>query len=312
MGNTEFKVKATGTGFEALQQKTAKLIKEATKGVEGQVKGFAALKKEAGGYKDQVKSLTDQLKVLAEVQLKTTRALAGVKKGTDAYKQLKAHLKGVGEEAKRVQQSVKLLDTAFRDQAKSSGAFGQGFLQGATPGAMAPYLQRGPGAFRQAAGMTAGRAARGMAGGAASMAGAPFTGLQGIQQGLAGIPVVGGMLAGQLGTSMQYGQQALQYRQTQMSAFPQFGGNRRTLQEIRQRQSALGDYSKQKIDERVEAARKSAVENYTPTAAALQRGRRQYHREVRMPGEKFSGSSARAATSSATVPPCARSDMILV
>lgn len=93
------------------------------------------------------------------------------------------------------------------------GSFTQGVLQGAGFG---PYLQRGPGMFRQAAGMSVGRAAGGMARGAAAM---PFRGLGGLAEGLGSLPG-GGLVGSALETAVGTAESQLGFQQALLG----FGG----------------------------------------------------------------------------------------
>lgn len=78
------------------------------------------------------------------------------------------------------------------------GAFTQGLAQGLGFG---PFLQRGPGMTRQAAGMAVGGVMR-----------APFAGLGGLAQGLANIPGIG-LMAGPVQAALQGAQENLQLMQ---------------------------------------------------------------------------------------------------
>jgi hypothetical protein len=100
-------------------------------------------------------------------------------------------------------------------QPAAQGGFMQGVLQG---GGFGPFLQRGPGMYRQAAGMGIGRMGRGFAGGAASM---PFRGLAGVSQGLMSIPG-GGLVSAALSNAMGTASSQLQYQTARLG----FGGYR--------------------------------------------------------------------------------------
>ena len=150
--------------------------------------------------KRNVRQMAGLSKHLKEV----TKALQGMSKaakqiGTLADKLKKAsdNAKGVGDNARRANAELK------------KGAFTQGFAQGMGVG---PFLQRGPGMRRQAAGMVAGGAMRG----AAAM---PVRGSQAFAQGLASIP--GG---GLVGAAMQNAFGAFQSALAQEAGITGLGG----------------------------------------------------------------------------------------
>lgn len=198
--------------------------------------GFPKLAGEAAGYAKQVTDLTKKLEGLANQQVATLREMEGTDAASDAYKELAKNLDHVRDRTSKVREEMRALREAnkqaaaeveryTRDRAQGRGAFSQGLLQGALPGGL---IQRGPGALQQAAGTAIGAGARGLAydrprtilGGLAS---SPFTGISGIAQGLAGIPVVGGMLAGQLQTTAGFAGMALQRQSMLRGLAPQLG-----------------------------------------------------------------------------------------
>lgn len=91
----------------------------------------------------------------------------------------------------------------------SKGAFSQGFLQQVGFG---PFLQRGPGMRRQAAGMMAGQMFR-----------APFAGTAGLTQGIANIPGVG-LMAGPMQAALQGASQFRNIQRLQMQIAASGGG----------------------------------------------------------------------------------------
>ena len=154
------------------------------------------------------RDLERQLGTLTSTQMKLSKALTGVEKGTEAYKKLKDQIKGVREETDLVSRSMEQLDRIQSRAARQQQALGrqaqQGRLRnfgaGAAQGAgIAQYIPSGPGMGARIAGA-------GVVGGvrrAAGIAAAPFTtpGVAGLAQGLAGIPLVGGFAAGALNTA---------------------------------------------------------------------------------------------------------------
>lgn len=102
-------------------------------------------------------------------------------------------------------------------------SFMTGLVQGA---GVADYIPPNLKMARYAAGQAAGRTVRGGVGaGWGFTGGAAFQGAAGAAQGLAGIPVVGGMLAGQFSNLMGAAQEAMAYQETkyQMEKFRGFG-----------------------------------------------------------------------------------------
>lgn len=193
------------------------------------------LSEEARAYMKQMDALEGRLGDIAGEQMRLVKALGAVEEGTEAYAQFERELKSTERESRNVERQIRLMTQLHKDEASAvrqvrqemqqmQGAFRQGFMQGAV---QMPFLQRGPGAARQAMGMIAGRGVRGAAGapiaaGRAAM-GAAFTGVGGLAQGLAGIPVVGAAAAGQLQTAAGYAQQALGFEQQMMAAAPYLG-----------------------------------------------------------------------------------------
>ena len=236
--NAKVVISAKAQGFEEAQRKIVdaqkttinnqKVLEQATKKAQEAAdkfyKGFSANVSKLT-YKDYIKelnSLDNQLGSVAKQQISVMKALQETKEGTDEYKALNLEVKALENTYNKVTKAQNLLTRAFKEHAiearkaeQSSGAFTQGLLQGAVPSAA--YLQRGPGAARQAAGAYIGAHGRQMAGGMASM---PFTGASGLSQALAGIPVVGGFLAGQLQTGMGYAHSAMQAQQSRLGLAP--------------------------------------------------------------------------------------------
>jgi exonuclease VII small subunit len=193
---------------------------------------MATLSDTAKAYHSQVTELESELEKLSRQQLKLGRALGETEKGTEAYKDLEEEMKGVEDRGRQVTRTIRNMEQAFSAEAKAvrqvrqemqqmRGAFTQGLLQGAI---QAPFLQRGPGAMRQAAGLAVGRGARAGAarvgGMGRALAGTPFTGMGGLARGLGGIPIVGEALAGQLQTAVGFAGMALQAEQQRIQAAP--------------------------------------------------------------------------------------------
>jgi len=140
-----------------------------------------------------------------------------IKKMEDSLSQLKSEYKSTTAEVKNLtkelEKQAKLAAKSQR-QTQGQGAFTQGLAQGGfAPGA---FLQRGPGMGRQMAGMAVGR---GLVGAKAGFGGS-FTGVQGLQQFLGSIPMVGGFLSGQVGKLAGYSQQAIGYQKTKLGVSP--------------------------------------------------------------------------------------------
>lgn len=83
---------------------------------------------------------------------------------------------------------------------RASGSFTQGLLQGALPES---FIERGPGAYRQAAGVLAGRTARQTVGAAADFVMSAGRGPEAVAGAVGQIPFVGGLLAHGLGAGIQ-------------------------------------------------------------------------------------------------------------
>ena len=123
-----------------------------------------------------------------------TKALQGMSKAAREVGTLADKLKKASDNAKGVGESARRANAEFK-----KGAFTQGFAQGMGVG---PFLQRGPGMRRQAAGMVTGGAFRG----AAAM---PVRGSQAFAQGLASIPG-GGLITAAMQNALGTFQSAVQ------------------------------------------------------------------------------------------------------
>jgi len=184
------------------------------------------------GFRDATRDVERQLVTLTREQVKLTKQLEGIEKGTKAFKDMKEQIKGVADQTKVAMSALSNLDRmqqrGIRQAETSSGRrFGQGLAQGA---GVAQYIPTRPGMGAQIAGAT-------LAGGirrAASMAAAPFTmpGIGGLSQGLSGIPLVGGMAAGAIQQAAAAYQSTVQFDKARMQNMyfanaPQARANRR-------------------------------------------------------------------------------------
>jgi len=275
---TDLIIRAKAEGFQQVQQKAAQISGAAAKAVNEQISGFKRIEKSTSAFKAEVKELEGALDGLAKQQLVTVRAMEQVGKGTDEYKKLKEVLDDLNDQYQVQERRLQATNRALKEQAVTQrdlarGSFGQGLLMGAAP--ELGFIQRGPGMRRQVAGQVMGRMGRGFAM-------APFGGVGGLQQALAGIPVVGGMLAGQLGTAMGFTQGALglQGQQLQAASLIAGGGAAARIRAARARGMAgvrAGEFAPEggfltqaEIQSRAEAMRRTAEEQ-APTLTAAQR-----------------------------------------
>jgi hypothetical protein len=141
-----------------------------------------------------------------------------------ALSKMRTQLSGLKQNYKDATKEVDKLSKALDRQGEAiarnaekqqkRGAFIQGLAQGGFSPAM--FLQRGPGMPQQMAGMALGRTFRtGMAG-----VGGAFTGVQGFQQFLGSIPLVGGFLSGQVGKLAGYADKNINYQRTKLEMAP--------------------------------------------------------------------------------------------
>jgi hypothetical protein len=215
-------------------------------------KEFDALDKM--NFKDvqkQIGNVQDHLTELHKEQAAVTSVMRemGDKSGP-AYDKLKDYLKTVTAESKTAQRQVENLTKAFREQSKEAdraareaeqrrGAFAQGLAQGGLP-FPAPFLQRGPGMGRQAAGMAVGMGVMGAGRAARGVGAAAFGGVQGMAQGISSIPIVGGALAGQFTAAAGYAQQNIAWQRAKLAQAPYTEG----IGEIMGRRRYLASRSK--------------------------------------------------------------------
>jgi len=234
-------------GFEKALRQTLGLNKAALADLKKQAAQFVTMQAEVKGLEKQLGSLVKQELELAKTMSKVDDKSSG------RYRKMQTDLKAVQEQSRNLNRIINLQKQAYsgtadaaqrlnraqsqirqqqaREAQQSRWAGMQGFMQGAAPGMAPLFLQRGPGMWRQAAGMAAGGMVRGAAG-------APFAGVAGMQQAMASIPIIGGAAAGQLGAAAGFTQQALAYQRQRVEAFPfvQPAPSRR-VQRIRARQA---------------------------------------------------------------------------
>lgn len=218
--STDILINAKAKGFREAQSAAAKFTREAAKGSQAQAKATKSAEKE-------LKRLGESMGTLTAKQVKLSRQMEGVKKGSAEYKKLNTELKGVNQEYTRMDRTARKLTQVLNDQtraakqaaqAQAKGSFTQGFLQGAVPGA--GLIQRGPGAFRQAAGTMAGQT---VSGARQSITGGAFRGVGGVVQGISQIPGAG-FIAGQLQSAAGFSQRALGLQRQRLGMAPQLRG----------------------------------------------------------------------------------------
>ena len=217
---TDLIVQAKARGFQDVQQQANKLVTQAQKAQSEQAKGWAKNETASKGYRKELVAVTDQLKKLLDKQLALTKAMSGMQRGTEQYKQLKSELKGINKEYERSESLQRRMVNASRTgegaaKEQRRGSFMQGLVQGGTG---IDYLQRGPGMYRQAAGYALGNMARGAAG-------APFGGVSGLSQAISTIPGFGGFLSGQFNNAIGFAGGALELQRTRLGALPFLSGS---------------------------------------------------------------------------------------
>ena len=220
---TEVIVNAKAKGFQQVQQQAGKLMDAATKAAATQAKGYTKLEGNTKAYRAEIKKLESSLRSLEKQQLQTLKALGQTDRTSKAYKALHEQFRNLNAEAQRLAQQKGFVQKLYgpkgpggrplTDADMARGGFMQGFA-----GSMGIPLQRGPGMWRQAAGVAAGTMLKGAAG-------APFGGVSGVAQGLAGIPVVGGFAAGQFNNAMQFGEGALGVQRSRLGMAPFLGAS---------------------------------------------------------------------------------------
>jgi hypothetical protein len=174
---------------------------------------------------DQIKELKENLFGVEKQGIAMAKALQeSGEKGSEEYQETKKVLKALEEQAKTTRKEIEMLTRAFMQAKPAQGALLQGFLQGVGPMASA-FLQRGPGMGSQFLGQMLGTGARRMAMAGIGIAGSMFTGLGGLQQGIAQMPYMGGFFAGQLGAAAGHAGRALDWQKAQLELLPYFGSS---------------------------------------------------------------------------------------
>lgn len=275
---TNVVVSAQTKGFDQALQKTLGMNTKALDGLKKQAQAFSSVQKEISGMEGKLGSLIKK-------QLDLTKQLKNVKEGTIAYNELSEMLEKVNDDSEKLEKTIRLTERAYRNEARaarqlagaqktvmdqqqraqqqSKWAGTQGFFQGAAPGMAPLFLQRGPGMMRQAAGMALGGGIRRGIGAGAGM----FQGIGGLQQAAAGIPVIGGFAAGQIGAAAGYAGQALQYQRQQLEALPFLGGRDEWIGSRARSATArekLARYRATPREERVQGIAKSMGTDVTP------------------------------------------------
>lgn len=194
---TDFTVAARETGFANVREKARQLNQETKQGAESAKRGFDDAQKSVSGFEKAI-----------------DKALRAVGKNKEAQRAIAS----IGTEFDRLQKKIEGVERALKKADQSRGAFVQGLAQGVGVGEM---IQRGPGMGRQVAGRLAGRTLRAPV---TAGAGGMFQGVSGFAQGLAGVPVVGGFMAGQLQNAMGMAAQAVQFEQARFQNIPMLGG----------------------------------------------------------------------------------------
>jgi len=170
-------------------------------------------------FRKQAVGLEKDFSAVVKQQAALVEQLKGVKEGTEAYKELAAQLKSVKTQGDLLSQSLSRLDAAeARATRKKSQGFGRNFVAGFGQGSgLAQYIPTDPGMGGRMLGAGAAQAMRAGA--------APFMtpGLGGLQQAVAGIPILGGFAAGALGSASGSYQSAVGWQQARMGNIPYMG-----------------------------------------------------------------------------------------
>jgi hypothetical protein len=243
-------------------------------------------------YERAAVDLETQLQSLVQKQTEISKSFEGVAKGSKQYKQLASDLKSTRREADMVARSLgqvdRLLTRQRREQqrATSQGQAGRGgFVAGLGQGlGVAQYLPHGPGmAARMGGAMLGGGIRRG-----AGIAAAPFTmpGIGGLAQGLGGIPIVGGFLAGALQQAAGAYQSAVGYDRAAWQNIGYAGGMDAFaagphVQKAAMQRAAIMNQARQ-IDTTAREEQQQAVqENMNLRLAQRAREQRAMHQKIR-------------------------------
>lgn len=212
-------------------REASKIAESAVSTVERQTKGYANLKRGSKEAEREIARVRAQVEQLTRKQLTLNKAMEGIEKGSDAWKDLDTQLRTVQSDAERVQKVFDKLQQTFKGGRERREGFIQGLGQGLAP-QMFGFLQRGPGMRQQMMGQFAGSQIRQTLGGTyqqgraigGSAAMTPFLGAQAVTQAVQSIPGIGGPMAATLSRAMQQAQQAVQYEQVRQANLPYLGG----------------------------------------------------------------------------------------
>lgn len=200
---TRIKVEAEGSALKKMAQTIRETFAPNT---------ISAFRKQAVGLEKEFGALVKQQAALNE-------QLLAVDKGTDKYKELASQMKNVKTQADQLAQTLSMLDRAEqRATRQKKQGFGRNFVAGFGQGSgLAQYIPTDPGMGGRMLGAAAGQGLRSAA--------APFVspGLGGLQQGLSGIPGIGGFAAGALGSASASFQSAVGWQQARMGNIPYMG-----------------------------------------------------------------------------------------
>lgn len=203
---------AKAKGFREAQRETQKLAQDLTP--EKLTSGFKQLDHFMSQSVRQFRGLERHVKNMNQQFAQFSRSLAGMEKAATAMEKM-------AEAAEKIRSPGGAGGGAGAGAPGAPGVLGpgvQGFLQG-VGGPGFSFLQREGGA-RQFAGQMAGRTLGGV--GRAGI-GATFSGVGGLAQGLAGIPVVGGFMAGQMQTMAAAANEFTQFQRQQVGLAPFIG-----------------------------------------------------------------------------------------
>ena len=248
---TDVVVSGRTEGFQRIQQDASRLMRDNLRSIREQAKGFEALSRGTQTVDQDLKQLKQRLTEIAQEQLATVRAMEEVDKGAQGYANLTKELENLEQEGAKVEKQIRLINRAFADQTKSTKeaalaakdlakyGFTQGLIQGVAP--QLQGIQRGPGMQRQIAGLAVGTGAR-------ALASLPFTGIQGLQQGVAGVgqaisPLFAGagaaigvpmqLLSMGLGMGTQMAGSAMARDQARLAALTQLGIGSSAMERVR-------------------------------------------------------------------------------
>lgn len=208
-------LEAQTKGFDRAKTEVRSAFREMD--TEDSTEGFRELLGSVDSTFKAVASLAEGMRSLQQEMLKASDAgdfrqmVGGVKELTGAIEQMTGARKHDREEQKKERDEARR--GREEQQRKRSSAFGMGVMQGAGFGEYFPEQ----GLSRNMAGRAAGSFGRGVFNaGFAGSVGSAFSGASGVSTALQGVPVVGGMFAGQLQATMAAAQEALGYEGVKM------------------------------------------------------------------------------------------------